>query len=227
LNRIETGKWNIETCHRASPLVISKVGAGLRAGRLNKLHCAPAACRRSIESEISVQCMATFCAAGSHRNAELPAHVCRRTGNSGCSLRTQRRYGTLGRGQRRRLVLRGRSVLCRRGGRGCGSAPPVAGTALRRSPTCSNLPRRRQVLVDVDQLLQAVHLHSWLMYSLGSVSAVGSWFCISVTSRVRKSLDEMVDELLLLVEVSELPDPVAALARGVALAPVSACPAAM
>ena len=35
------------------------------------------------------------------------------------------------------------------------------------------------------------------------------------------------DELLLLVEVSELPDPVAALARGVALAPVSACPAAM
>jgi hypothetical protein len=35
------------------------------------------------------------------------------------------------------------------------------------------------------------------MYSLGSVSAVGSWFFISVTSKVRKSLDEMVaDELL-------------------------------
>ena len=36
---------------------------------------------------------------------------------------------------------------------------------------------------------------SWLMYSLGSVSAVGSWFCISVTSSVRKSLAEMVAEL--------------------------------
>ena len=35
---------------------------------------------------------------------------------------------------------------------------------------------------------------SWLMYSLGSVSAVGSWFFISVTSRVRKSLAEMVAE---------------------------------
>src|SRR5579863_1209919 len=36
---------------------------------------------------------------------------------------------------------------------------------------------------------------SWLMYSFGSVSAVGSWFCISVTSSVRKSLAEMVAEL--------------------------------
>ena len=32
---------------------------------------------------------------------------------------------------------------------------------------------------------------------MGSVSAVGSWFCISVTSRVRKSLAEMVAESLL------------------------------
>ena len=42
---------------------------------------------------------------------------------------------------------------------------------------------------------------SWLMYSLGSVVAVGSWFCISVTSSVRKSFAEMladeVFELLL------------------------------
>jgi hypothetical protein len=39
------------------------------------------------------------------------------------------------------------------------------------------------------------------MYSLGSVSAVGSWFCISVTNRVRKSLAEMVDESLLVLLV--------------------------
>ncbi len=42
---------------------------------------------------------------------------------------------------------------------------------------------------------------SWLMYSLGSVSAVGSWFCISVTSSVRKSLAEIVAESLLLVSL--------------------------
>jgi hypothetical protein len=30
------------------------------------------------------------------------------------------------------------------------------------------------------------------MYAFGSVSAVGSWFCISVTSSVRKSLAEIV-----------------------------------
>jgi hypothetical protein len=35
------------------------------------------------------------------------------------------------------------------------------------------------------------------MYSFGSVSAVGSWFFISVTSNVRKSLAEMVDDELL------------------------------
>ena len=40
---------------------------------------------------------------------------------------------------------------------------------------------------------------NWLMYSLGSVSAVGSWFFISVTSRVRKSLAEIVAELLVVV----------------------------
>ncbi len=45
------------------------------------------------------------------------------------------------------------------------------------------------------------------MYSFGSVSSVGSWFCISVTRSSRKSLAEMVAEpeselleLLLLVE---------------------------
>src|ERR1039457_3424164 len=34
-------------------------------------------------------------------------------------------------------------------------------------------------------------LTSWLMYSFGSVFEVGSWFFISVTSSVRKSLAEM------------------------------------
>jgi hypothetical protein len=69
-------------------------------------------------------------------------------------------------------------------------------------------------------------LTSWLMYSLGSVSEVGSWFCISVTSSVRKSLAEMVAELSL-----ESPLPLAplvpdgALAMGVAALRVSACPA--
>jgi alkylhydroperoxidase/carboxymuconolactone decarboxylase family protein YurZ len=66
------------------------------------------------------------------------------------------------------------------------------------------------------------------MYSLGSVSAVGSWFCISVTSKVRKSLAEMVAEEL--VELLALLVPLAAgdaaaLALGVAVFPVSACPA--
>jgi len=42
---------------------------------------------------------------------------------------------------------------------------------------------------------------NWLMYSLGSVFAVGSWFFISVTNRVRKSLAEMVDESLLVLLV--------------------------
>jgi hypothetical protein len=37
------------------------------------------------------------------------------------------------------------------------------------------------------------------MYSLGSVLAVGSWFCISVTSRLRKSLADIVAD-----DVSEL-----------------------
>jgi hypothetical protein len=39
------------------------------------------------------------------------------------------------------------------------------------------------------------------MYSFGSVSAVGSWFCISVTSSVRKSFAEIV------AESPESPDP--------------------
>src|SRR5579872_686543 len=36
------------------------------------------------------------------------------------------------------------------------------------------------------------------MYSFGSVVAVGSWFCISVTSKLRKSLAEIVAEPALL-----------------------------
>src|SRR5947209_4510970 len=35
---------------------------------------------------------------------------------------------------------------------------------------------------------------SWLTYALGSVCAVGSWFFISVTSRVRKSLEDMLED---------------------------------
>jgi hypothetical protein len=58
---------------------------------------------------------------------------------------------------------------------------------------------------------------------LGSVSAVGSWFCISVTRSVRKSLAEMVAEEPL--ESLVLLESVAVLAIGVAPAPVSACPA--
>jgi hypothetical protein len=67
---------------------------------------------------------------------------------------------------------------------------------------------------------------SWLMYSLGSVSAVGSWFCISVTSSVRKSLAEMVAELSLVSLEPLLPlVPDVELAMGVAALRVSACPA--
>lgn len=38
------------------------------------------------------------------------------------------------------------------------------------------------------------------MYSLGSVSAVGSWFFISVTRSVRKSLEEMEEAPLSVLE---------------------------
>ena len=63
---------------------------------------------------------------------------------------------------------------------------------------------------------------NWLMYSLGSVSAVGSWFCISVTSRVRKSLAEMVAEsLAALLEL--LVSFAAAAAVGLAVVTVRAC----
>jgi hypothetical protein len=69
-------------------------------------------------------------------------------------------------------------------------------------------------------------LTSWLMYSLGSVSEVGSWFCISVTSRVRKSFAEMVAELSLeSPEPLVLLVPVVVLAMGVAVLRVSTCPA--
>jgi hypothetical protein len=70
------------------------------------------------------------------------------------------------------------------------------------------------------------------MYSLGSVLAVGSWFCISVTKRVRKSLAEMVAELLvvlleLLVASALAPEVLDVAAMGFALAPARACAAAM
>jgi hypothetical protein len=71
---------------------------------------------------------------------------------------------------------------------------------------------------------------NWLMYSLGSVFAVGSWFFISVTSKVRKSLAEMVaDELLALLELlvafAVALVALAAVAEGVAELPVRACTA--
>ena len=62
---------------------------------------------------------------------------------------------------------------------------------------------------------------SWLMYSLGSVVAVGSWFCISVTSKVRKSLAEMVAEELPGLPVLLVPAVCATI--GFALFPVGAC----
>jgi hypothetical protein len=42
------------------------------------------------------------------------------------------------------------------------------------------------------------------MYSFGSVACVGSWFCISVTSKVRKSLADIVAESELLLPSLEL-----------------------
>jgi hypothetical protein len=69
-------------------------------------------------------------------------------------------------------------------------------------------------------------LTSWLMYSFGSVSAVGSWFCISVTSSVRKSLAEIVAEPLLeSLELLVLLVPDVGLAMGIAVLRVSTCPA--
>jgi hypothetical protein len=67
---------------------------------------------------------------------------------------------------------------------------------------------------------------SWLMYSLGSVVAVGSWFFISVTNNVRKSFAEIVAELALELLVPLLaPGVAAAAACGTAVVPVCACPA--
>jgi hypothetical protein len=62
------------------------------------------------------------------------------------------------------------------------------------------------------------------------VSAVGSWFFISVTSKVRKSLAEMVAESLLVVLVllfafAVALVPLAAAAMGFAVVPASACAA--
>jgi len=65
------------------------------------------------------------------------------------------------------------------------------------------------------------------MYSLGSVDAVGSWFCISVTSKVRKSLDVIVAEALLDVLVLLVPlVPLAGVAFAVALLLARLCSAA-
>jgi hypothetical protein len=61
---------------------------------------------------------------------------------------------------------------------------------------------------------------SWFTYSFGSAFDVGSWFFNSVTSRVRKSLDEMVAAELL--ELLELLVPVALLAMGFAPTPAMA-----
>ena len=67
------------------------------------------------------------------------------------------------------------------------------------------------------------------MYSLGSVCAVGSWFCISVTSKVRKSFAEMVAEspvaaaALLLVPLVVLV-PEVEVSIGAELPADSACP---
>jgi len=61
---------------------------------------------------------------------------------------------------------------------------------------------------------------NWFTYSFGSAFDVGSWFCNSVTSRVRKSLDEMVAAELL--ELLELLLPVAPLVMGLAPTPAMA-----
>jgi hypothetical protein len=64
------------------------------------------------------------------------------------------------------------------------------------------------------------------MYSLGSVFAVGSWFFISVTRSVKKSLAEIVAELLLeSLELLVPLVPVVEAVMGVAAFPASAWPA--
>ena len=65
---------------------------------------------------------------------------------------------------------------------------------------------------------------SWLMYSFGSVAAVGSWFCISVTKSERKSFAEMVAELLLALLLLPLVPEVPLLALGDADAMVAKGP---
>ena len=121
----------------------------------------------------------------------------------------------------------------------CGEAAADAGEAelvgLEAAPTAfgdAPVPEELGVLSAVSVWLMSMScsrlftLTSWLMYSLGSVSEVGSWFCISVTSSVRKSLAEIVAELPLeSLELLVLPVPDVALAMGVAALRVSACPA--
>ena len=86
--------------------------------------------------------------------------------------------------------------------------------------------RAREILIDVDQLLRLFTLTSWLMYWFGSVVAVGSWFCISVTSSVRKSLADMVADELLVPLVLLVPAAFAVeLDMGFGEAPERACAA--
>jgi hypothetical protein len=103
------------------------------------------------------------------------------------------------------------------------------------TPGFAPLPEKLGVLSAVSVWLMSISCSrlftctSWSMYSLGSVSEVGSWFCISVTKSVRKSLAEIVAELslespeLLVLLVPDVPD--VELAMGVAALRVSACPA--
>ncbi len=73
------------------------------------------------------------------------------------------------------------------------------------------------ILTNCSRLLTATN---WLTYSLGSALEVGSWFCNSVTSKVRKSFDEMVAaELLLLLGLLV---PVDEVAKGFAFVPARA-----
>jgi hypothetical protein len=108
---------------------------------------------------------------------------------------------------------------------------------------CADEPRLAELAIELPISVVSVELieinccrlftfTSWLMYSLGSVLAVGSWFFISVTKRVRKSLAEMVAELLvvlleLLVASAWALELLDVAAMGFALAPVRACAAAM
>jgi hypothetical protein len=116
--------------------------------------------------------------------------------------------------------------------------PLTALAACAEEPLLSELPvelPRSVVSVELIEIncCRLFTFTNWLMYSLGSVLAVGSWFFISVTKRVRKSLAVMEDELLvvllelLVASALALEVPLEVAAKGFALAPVRACAAAM